>query len=283
MNGFMQRKGNFGRITAFILAAFLAAVIHGSDALAATCTAPRTAQGPEAVRLQRQIAANRAFQAKYSCAARTTFACREIAGRIAGASARLAALLPRAVCEKAVIAGGEPSRRTASRKPAAVTPRSEATIETRCVRLSDGYHFPTPNSGYNTTRDMQMVASQCRLICDDPAMDVYRITGADRSTDEMISVTSGARYADLASAGAYRKAASLKTCDMNRFYKMVMAKAPDGDFAGEAAVKPVAHPVETVDKTIVLLADVSLRGATNFVPAPARNVRVVGAAFLPEE
>lgn len=283
MNGFMQRKGSVSRVTAFVLVILLAAVIHGSDALAATCTATQASSNPEAVRLQRQIAANRTFQVKYSCDGSATFACREIASRIAGASARLAALSPRPACDKPAVAGRGTSRRAVTRKPAAVTLPSEAKIETRCVRLSDGYHFPTPNSGYNTARDMQAIASQCRLICDDPAMDVYRITGADRNTDEMISVTSGARYADLASAGAYRTAASLKTCDMNRFYKMVMAKVPGGAMVEQAAVRPAAGPIETADRSAVLLADVGLRGTTSFVPPAARKVRVVGAAFLPEE
>jgi len=290
MHGFTYAR-QFG--IAMVVAIFSLA-IHGNSVLAGDCSGSRVSGSPEIARLQRQIAANRAFQVKYGCAAGSTFACREIAGRIAQTSARLAGLSGASgqSCKMPVIAERVSARRTAAAAARSATvgyalPRISAKMETRCVRLSDGYSFPTPNSGYSTAENVEAIAAQCKFICDDPAMDVYRMTSAERNTDEMISVTTGARYAELPNAGAYRTASPLKTCDMNRFYKTVLAKTPvAADTAGsgrEIVNSQVIQPVETVALNVVLLGDVDLRGTASVVPPPARKVRIVGAAFLPVE
>lgn len=267
-----------------VVAAFFTLAIQSMQA--GDCSPARASSSPEISRLQRQIAANRAFQVKYSCAAGGTFACREIASRIAQANARIASLsgASQQICARQAVAERASVRRpvrAAARSTMAgyALPRISAKTETRCVRLSDGYSFPTPNSGYNTTNDMDVIAAQCKFICDDPAMDVYRITSADRNTDEMISVTTGARYAELPNAGTYRTASPLKTCDMNRFYKTVLAKTPAAAGAPISNVENV-QPVETLN--VALLGDVGLRGTTSFVQPQARKVRVVGATYLPD-
>lgn len=269
-----------------LLVTLLGVSVQGSGAEAAAQSG-----NAEITRLQRQIAANRAFETKYSCAVRSTFACREIAKRIAQTNARLASLsaVPRRSNQQQPVAAERmrvkrqlPSQISARTMAAAyVLPRSKMKIETRCVRLSDGYYFPTPNSGYNTTDDMQAIAGQCKFICDDPAMDVFRMTGTDRNADEMVSVTTGLRYADLPNAGAYRAATPLKTCDMAKFYKTVLARTPaaSGETMEIASAESEDTAVTAIDQ--VLLGDVGLRGSTSFVPPPARKVRVVGAAYLP--
>ena len=258
-----------------------------SGANAGDCGPVRVSASPEAARLQRQIAANRAFEVKYSCSAQSTFACREIAGRIAQASAKLASLsgASRQVCQKPVVA-----ERTRTRTPKATADQAQkdekqmqARIETRCVRLSDGYSFPTPNSGYNTAKDMDRLVAQCKFICEDPGMDLYRMTDTDRDTEDMISLTTGARYTELPNAGAYRTSASFKSCDMSRFYKTVLATTPAADAADENRTRARTEVAEgRTDTSVALLGDVGLRGTSTFLPEPARKVRVVGAAYLPE-
>jgi len=283
MSGFLQVAARFGRVGTVLGVVLLSLVVQSAIAVAGECAPSRVS--PEIARLQRQIAANRAFQVKYSCAASGNFACREIAGRIAQANTRIASLsgASQRVCARQAVAERAPARRpvaaTRSATAGYALPRISAKIETRCVRLSDGYSFPTPNSGYNTANDMQAIAAQCKFICDDPAMDVYRITSADRNTDEMISVTTGARYAELPNAGTYRRAASLKTCDINRFYKTVLAKMPQAADASSSNAESV-QPVEALN--VALLGNVGLRGTTSFVQPPARKVRVVGASYLPD-
>ncbi|HTO31902.1 MAG TPA: DUF2865 domain-containing protein [Pararhizobium sp.] len=275
------------RLCMLALVMLLGVSIHDNAALAGG----KAASNPEIMRLQRQIAANRAFEVKYSCAMRSSFACREIAKRIAQTSVRLASLsvAPRqSDQQQSAVARNLQAKRQMSARISARTmaaayslPRSKAKIETRCVRLSDGYYFPTPNSGYNTADDMQAIAGQCKFICDDPSMDVFRMTGTDRNTDEMVSVTTGLRYADLPNAGAYRAVSPLKTCDMAKFYKTVLARTPVA--SGETTEISGTATEETAEAAIdmVLLGDVGLRGSASFVPAPVRKIRIVGAAYLP--
>ncbi len=157
-------------------------------------------------------------------------------------------------------------------------------METMCVRLSDGYFFPSPNSGYNSDNDTDKIAVQCRFICDNAEMDVYRVSGADRNADDMVSLTTGKRYAELPGAGAYRVAIPAKTCDMARYYKTALAFNPSagkidlGVSASEAVV-----PVPMLAMNMNLLSDVGLRGSRSLVTDRPRKVRIVGPAYLPLE
>ncbi|WP_426230978.1 DUF2865 domain-containing protein [Pararhizobium sp. DWP3-4] len=281
MSGFLAAR--FGRVGTVLGVVLCSLLVQSAIAVAGECAPSRGS--PEIARLQRQIAANRAFQVKYSCAAVSSFACREITGRIAQASTRLASLSgAQGRSCKPIVADRTQGRRSAIAATRGLAtgyalPRISARMETRCVRLSDGYSFPTPNSGYNTASDVEAISAQCKFICADPAMDVYRMTSTDRNTDEMISVTTGARYAQLPNTGVYRMVASLKTCDINRFYKTVLAKMPPAADASSSNAESV-QPVEALN--VALLGNVGLRGTSSFVQPPARKVRVVGAAYLPD-
>lgn len=85
-----------------------------------------------------------------------------------------------------------------------------------CVRLSDGYYFPSPNSGYGSARDEPLIAAQCRFICNTAGMDVFQVTSGIGTSDDMMSLKTGVKYSDLPNAGAYRTAASTRRCDMAR-------------------------------------------------------------------
>ncbi|WP_275787655.1 DUF2865 domain-containing protein [Pararhizobium gei] len=286
----LQRR--FGRWAMGLAVVLTGLSVDHPASMAADCL-PQAARNPEVMRLERQIAANRSFQVKYGCAMFASFACREISGRIAQASSRLVALssaAPLRICERPATAKridrhrivSMPQRRASvlTRRITPAVVETQSGIETRCVRLSDGYYFPTPNSGYNAAKDRDVILAQCRFICDDPAMDVYRVSGPDGNADDMVSVVSGIRYADLPSAGAYRSAPRLKACDMNRFYKTVMARTP-AVAASVARDVPEKRPADLM--TVAVLDNVGLRGTTGFLPPPTRRVRIVGAAFLPEE
>ncbi|KQV44368.1 MULTISPECIES: DUF2865 domain-containing protein [unclassified Rhizobium] len=263
--------------------------------VASAHAAPCDSAGPHAgeiARLKRQIAANRSFEEKHDCAAGGGFACREIAGRISAASVKLASLqgaAPMCAAPGKVAATTKPAR--GNIRLAAQHTKLPARMETRCVRLSDGYYFPTPNSGFSTAGDVTSLAAQCRFICDDPAMDVYRI-GADRDADTMISLTTGAAYADLPNAGAYRAAAASKACDMSRFYKAALAGKQDVSVEMSPRLKAEDDPesvametsIETTAATeLALWNDTPLRGTRSLTLDLPKKIRVVGAVYLPEE
>ncbi len=288
--------GRFVVAAAFLLLAFVITMTPLAQARAAICDGANR-HAPEIARLQRQIAANRSFEQKHGCAVGGGFACREIAGRISAASGKLANLRGSApICQsdKAVAAGKieRGNVRLATRQP-----KLPARMETRCVRLSDGYYFPTPNSGFGPAGDLPALTAQCRFICDDPAMDVYRI-GADRDADTMISLTTGAAYADLPNAGDYRTAAASKTCDMARFYKAALADkqaTPEGSGVAQVDPRLKAEDDQEVEATtevyaegtastqLALWDDMPLRGTRSLSLDLPKKIRVVGSAYLPEE
>jgi len=306
MQAFAKRAGKALKLPMMVVAAMLSLALPalaGAGSCSTTPVAVSAGQGSEIARLRRQIAANEAFGAKYGCASgKSSMACREISGRIAQASGRLAEIsgtpAKQARCARpagrqnlfdaffaqprsqqpekslAVRAGTDPMHRTASAQP--------GRMETMCVRLSDGYYFPSPNSGYGRERDMDKIAVQCKFICEDAEMDVYRMTGAERIADEMVSLTTGKRYADLPGAGAYRVAVPVRTCNMARYYKTALARSPVIQTVdlGVSAEDPVV-PVPMLAMNMSLMSDVGLRGSRSLVTDRPRKVRIVGPAFLP--
>lgn len=270
-----------------------------------TPVASSVTQGAEAARLRRQIAANEASSVKRGCVSRTSsFACREIFGRISEASRRLAkiSMVPaaQARCAKPVArqkvlnAGLMPRRVNQAEQHRDVRgvahPMNRrarvktARMETMCVRLSDGYFFPSPNSGYGNFRDTAKIAVQCKFICDEAEMDVYRMTASDRNADDMVSLTTGKRYAELENAGAYRVAVPARTCDMARYYKTALARSPSVGVIdlGVSTADPVV-PVPMLAMNMSLMSDVGLRGSRSLVTDRRRKVRIVGPAYLPLE
>jgi hypothetical protein len=280
----------FAVAAAFLFPALIVAMTPLAEAHAALCGSANP-HAKEIARLQRQIAANRSFEQKHGCTAGGTFACREIAGRISAASGKLASLQGSApTCQPDKTVAARKTDRSNGRL-AAQQPKTPARIETRCVRLSDGYYFPTPNSGFSTEGDVPALAAQCRFICDDPAMDVYRI-GAGRDADEMISLTTGTAYADLPNAGAYRTAAASKTCDMARFYKAALAGKQtmagadprvNADDDREVGATAGMDAEVTASSQLALWDDTPLRGTRSLSLDLPKKIRVVGSAYLPEE
>jgi hypothetical protein len=273
-----------GYVFALALAALLAGDMMRTSALAGSCMEPRAAA--EVARIKRQISANRALEAKYSCASGGSFACKEIARRIAAAEKDFASVSGRASarCSVSDIAVAKRAKPAVKRDDA--PQRMGAGIETRCVRLSDGYYFPTPNSGYAVAADIRQVVAQCQFICADPNMDVYRVeqSDAERQYDEvkprMVSMTTGKLYADLFYSGQ-ADLAGRRQCDNSRYYKAVLAASEKTKVSAYVAASTTLEdgPDSEVDAADVTL---SVKEALP-ISAIRRQVRVVGPVFLPEE
>ncbi|TCQ72948.1 uncharacterized protein DUF2865 [Ochrobactrum sp. BH3] len=63
-----------------------------------------------------------------------------------------------------------------------------------CVRRSDGYYFPSPNSQYQAKIDTHIVLNQCRFICGVMGMEVFALYDRNLETSEMTSLESGTAY-----------------------------------------------------------------------------------------
>ncbi|KQS65398.1 hypothetical protein ASG39_09170 [Rhizobium sp. Leaf371] len=267
------------RLAACLALLFLVAV-PASHSLARTCAA----SGTEATRLQRQVASNSVMARRHGCdVGNGGFACREVAGRIAQARTALAALPSacksdlRAVRETA----SRPKPKRIVRQPVkaeVAATRATTSQATLCVRLSDGYYFPTPNSGFQALpASTENLAAQCRTICDTADMDVFRQPRENGEPADMISLTSGTRYGDLDVAGLYRKAAEARACDMSR----IAPAASTSNAAARTLPDPILKQAPTVLAT-ALFQDIGLRGTRTDIPKLPRKVRMVGPAFLPE-
>lgn len=257
----------FGRVSIFSSA--LSTILIAAPAHAASCG--KAGANSEAGNLQRQINANRNLLNKYNCSTEARFVCREIQGRITAATASLARATG---SDKCATGGGERQQRRGDGKEGARIRAKQATpIATMCVRLSDGYYFPTPNSGSSSAKDLQGIVAQCKFICQDPLMDVYEVTGDER--DDMRSLATGETYADLRSAGLYRLSAKAKRCDMNRFYKMALQARTTGSAKSAATADIEEQRVTTGSEMPV--KEIAKR------PSNAqRKIRVIsGSQFAP--
>lgn len=147
-----------------------------------------------------------------------------------------------------------------------------------CVRLSDGYYFPTPNSQFSQKGGTDAALVQCRMICDTIAMAVY-VNDQNEEASEMISVANGQPYADLPTAYDYHGEGDFKRCDWNGYVAKVghlqAARKRPRQLQNVDIPLPDARP-ET-DETAV--AEIP---STQFRLAPVQNIRMVGPAFIPD-
>lgn len=288
-----------GTRRAAAITAALASLTLAGEARAA-CLSPQ-AQG-----FTRQIAAIRASAEKRGCTGTETgffSACASYRQRIAEAQRNLLALggdtcgaRQQRPDDTATVETRDEDRRQprSPRTASGQVSGSKNMIATMCVRLSDGYYFPSPNSGYTSAEKEPVIAAQCRLICDTQAMDVFRVDGTERTEDSMVSLTSGKAYAELPVAGAFRKDPTLKRCDLTRYYRLG-GKAADGPGSPSAGPDPFA-PAEPA---VSLAINAQLRGSLGETrlqnwsndqgPVTAyrdwsrsERIRVIGPEFLPE-
>jgi hypothetical protein len=183
---------------------------------------------PEAAQLARQLAAIRTLERKRQCSATRERGglfnpCADLAKRrvavqrqISQVSRRGSAGPDDAAAIRARIAAlgcaASPGRqRTARAAPAMLF----------CVRLSDGYLFPSPHSQFVGEDDYKATLDRCRFICGEEGMDVYTLEDVSRETEEMVSVETRKPYTELPSAFAYREATAFRACDLQRYYRRV--------------------------------------------------------------
>lgn len=161
-----------------------------------------------------------------------------------------------------------------------------------CVRLSDGYFFPAPNSQFAQAGDLKDTADQCRYICDDPGVDLYTLSDPSLETDQMVSVGTRKAYTELPTAFRYRDAAEFKACDLKRYSQRVAelrARTVTPRNMENAIIPlPTTRPdLATVSAIPSSSNDTGANEASAtaqseaLVPASAKPVRVVGPAFFP--
>ncbi|WP_254633958.1 DUF2865 domain-containing protein [Mesorhizobium sp. GbtcB19] len=267
----------------------------------------RGAASPELAQLRRQLAAIQGLERQRRCTASSAGgffnACADLArnraevqrriagignsGRdVSGLQARYVAL----GCQAA------PKRQQAPKQASngeASGPGYGGNSMLFCVRLSDGYFFPAPNSQFAQAGDIKDTVDQCRYICDDPGVDLYTLGDPSLETDQMVAVETRKPYSELPTAFRYRDAAEFKACDLKRYSERVAElrarTVTPGNMENAIIPLPTTRPdmgtVSDIPSGGTDGAQTNAAGGTApsaaIVPVSAKPVRVVGPTFFP--
>ncbi|MCD4513872.1 DUF2865 domain-containing protein [Brucella pseudogrignonensis] len=287
-----------------VILAGLLIVLLPPVASAEACVRESAANDAASKMLQRQLSALRSIERARGCQAgdRSGFfnACREVAIKINEVQQQLGTTTkPNCALTRAREGGRLKVQRGPERVPplaaavkqASVRPADGAARTRRapknalqfCVRLSDGYYFPTPNSQYGQKGGADTALAQCRMICETEQMAVYVLKDHNDESADTVSVATGQSYAELPVAYNYHGSDAFQRCNWNGYVAKVRAhlfqrqqskllakleiplpdKRPDLDSAAKAA------PIYSDDKP---MADRVLRSVgPNFMPDASRN------------
>lgn len=157
-----------------------------------------------------------------------------------------------------------------------------------CVRQSDGYYFPAPKSQFAKQDDVEDTVDQCRYICDDAAVDVYSLNDLSLETEEMVSVEERKPYKELPTAFRYREDANFRACDLKRYYDRVAelrARTVTPTNMKNAIIPLPASRPDIAERTSAIGEEAQGEAQSASVEKldTARQVRIVGPAFFPEE
>ncbi|MGK9132544.1 DUF2865 domain-containing protein [Brucella intermedia] len=282
-------------------------VLVSPVAIASTCGASSSATDVSSSILRRQLSALEAIRRARRCVDEPSGglfnACRDVAMQIQQVR-RLMSLKSKwsADCESA----DEKDKVRAQRRAHARSPkvRSETPVvsttgvrrETQnrqrsnntsgqalsyCVRLSDGYFFPTPNSQFRQKGGLHAALTQCQMICETPDMAVYVLHDRFDETGEMISVADGRPYSELSTAYFYQEDdREFKRCSWNRYIARINSAFITRDVTSQ--LEKVETPVpESKPQDHNHSRAVRPQGLAE-LRIPDRPVRMVGPTFIPD-
>lgn len=154
-----------------------------------------------------------------------------------------------------------------------------------CVRPSDGYFFPAPNSQFANHREEENALDQCRYICDDATVGLYVLNDTNLETENMISVEGAKPYKDLPGAFRYRDEPNFKACNLQRYYQRVdelrARTVTPSNMANAIIPLPTPSPVDS--DTVASTSTDATEGLTTEPQADSRPIRMVGPSFFPPE
>lgn len=284
------------KLTVFLC--WLIIMLLPTAAQASACQTSSTSNNAITKVLQRQISALRAIERARGCipgrsAGGFFNACREVALRInevkqqmqAGSGLSTACTIERSVAlsrtqkPKVPTSSGSKSAERAQQrvKEGDFSPAPQNALQF-CVRLSDGYYFPTPNSQYSQKGGIEAALNQCRIICETPDMAVYILTDQNAETSDMVSALTNRSYADLPTAYNYHGEGEFKRCNWNGYVakirEVVFARRTGRFEAHKAQILKVQQQA-----SMAAAAFKDDDAASN--SATRAEVRIIGTAFIP--
>lgn len=280
-----------------VASVMLLAITFPYTALAETCGPGRSAQSPAVKMLQRQLSALRSIERSRGCKPGDSGggffnACREVSLKISDVQQELRATsaannackarerttATRTKTQKVIKVSAASNARAQPASDAPKKVRGPKNALQYCVRLSDGYYFPTPNSQYTQKGGADAALVQCKMICKTDDMAVY-INDQNNEAAEMVSVQTGETYADLATAYDYHGEGKFKRCDWNGYVGKVsslfVARKQAKRLSDVVIPKPDFKPADDP----VAVAEIP---SQPFRPAQDQVVRIVGPVFIPD-
>lgn len=255
-------------------------------ALAASCgSGGGTAVDPA---VKRQLAALQAMYGKRGCTAQNSAGglfnpCRDLARQISGVSQQIARAAPSsrdcASTAQAALRVKKPAASRDSGQKQTGAPAISGKALTYCVRLSDGYYFPAPNSQFQTKGGTATALAQCRLICETDAMELFVLGDPNRETADMVSVNSSRSYSDLPTAYAYQGGAQFSKCNWAGYIQKEMAYRSTRFQRRALSSASIPVPNSKPDEE---QAAVSVAAQAPFQAMDSRPVRPVGPEFMYE-
>jgi hypothetical protein len=257
--------------------------------------------GPELASLRRQLAAIQNLERQRQCSSKSSQggffnACRDLATRrtniqkrmahassSGGGASRLQARFVALGCGTARKTREDRTREVRSDQPARSVARNGAMYF--CVRPSDGYFFPAPNSQFANHREEENTLDQCRYICDDATVGLYVLNDANLETENMISVEGAKPYKELPTAFRYRDEPNFKACNLQRYFQRVdelrARTVTPSNMANAIIPLPTPSPIDNGT-----VASTSTNTAEDVIIQPqadSRPIRMVGPSFFPPE
>ncbi|CAN7554365.1 DUF2865 domain-containing protein [Brucella pseudogrignonensis] len=286
------------KIIAFLAGLLL--VLLPPLARAQTCGGESAANDAASKMLQRQLSALRSIERARGCQTRDRSgffnACREVAIKINEVQQQLGSTTKTSCTHvRTREVGRVKSLRASERAPqqavavrrasvrsADVMPRKRRAPKNAlqfCVRLSDGYYFPTPNSQYGQKGGADTALAQCRMICETEDMAVYVLKDHNDESADMVSVAKGQSYADLPVAYNYHGGEAFQRCNRNGY----VARMRDHLLLRQQSKLLAKLDIPLPDKRPDLnSAATDARIYSDYKPMPDRALRSVGPSFMPD-
>ncbi|KAA9368300.1 DUF2865 domain-containing protein [Ochrobactrum quorumnocens] len=291
-------EGSMLKIIA-VLSGFLL-VLLPPVARAQACGGARATDDAASKMLQRQLSALRSIERARGCQSgdRSGFfnACREVALKINAVQQQLGSTTKtNCTRPRAREAGHVKPQRGPERAPQAATAVKQALVRSSelaprkrrapknalhyCVRLSDGYYFPTPNSQYGQKGGADTALAQCRMICETEDIAVYVLNDHNDESADMVSVATGQSYADLPVAYNYHGGAAFQRCNWNGYVAKVRAHLLLRQQSKQLAKRDIPLPDKRPE---INSAATDTRVYSDDKPMPTRVPRSVGPSFIPD-
>nr|WP_181377308.1 DUF2865 domain-containing protein [Ochrobactrum sp. LM19]AJW29970.1 hypothetical protein pLM19O2_p25 [Ochrobactrum sp. LM19] len=270
-------------------------------AFAQACSGTSANQNAASTILSRQLSALRGMERSRGCHSEDTLggffnACRDLSNRIGEIQQQLRISGSQNCRSNREFSGGRlrpknqktvtiSSPRQDTGNPTVTTFQPKAKRGTRnaltfCVRLSDGYYFPTPNSQFKQKGGNAVALAQCRAICETENMALYVLNDQNDETSAMIAAENGRPYSDLPAAYNYHGEGNFRRCNWAGY----IAKVADAASANkrDKLLAKTKLPLPTGRPELLGSAATVQMPLNAFQPMPERKIRIVGPAFMPD-